>query len=63
MSEQLEDGARIRLCCDSGGDCREDDGYECRDLALMMQHGGEPVPAPTTALDPNHLQKFCAAKP
>jgi len=58
--------SEVRYCmktCDSGGDCREDDGYECRNLALMMQHGGEPVPAPDTALDPNHLQKFCAAKP
>lgn len=58
--------SEIRYCmktCDSGGDCRGDDGYECRDLALMMQHGGEPVPAPNTALDPNHLQKFCAARP
>jgi hypothetical protein len=58
--------SEIRYCmktCDAGGDCRGDDGYECRDLALMMQHGGEPVPAPDTALDPNHLQKFCAARP
>lgn len=56
--------AEIRYCmvkCDSDGDCR--DGYECRDLARMMEHGGEPVPAPDTALDPNHLQKFCAKKP
>jgi len=56
--------SEIRYCmlkCDGGGDCR--DGYECRDLSLMMEHGGEPVPAADSALDPNHLQKFCAAKP
>jgi hypothetical protein len=56
--------SEIRYCmlkCDSGGDCR--DRYECRDLSLMMEHGGEPVPRVDTALDPNHLQKFCAAKP
>jgi hypothetical protein len=56
--------SEIRYCmlkCDSDGDCR--DGYECRDLTRMMEHGGEPVPASNTALDPNHLQKFCARKP
>jgi hypothetical protein len=56
--------SEIRYCmlkCGSDGDCR--DGYECRDLARMMEHGGEPVPPPDSALDPNHLQKFCAKKP
>lgn len=56
--------AEIRYCmlkCESSGDCR--DNLECRDAALMMAHGGEPVPAPDSALDVNHLQKFCAAKP
>ncbi len=56
--------SEIRYCmlkCDSSGDCR--DNFECRDQTLMMEHGGQPVPAPDMALDPNHLQKFCAAKP
>jgi len=56
--------SEIRYCmrtCDSDGDCR--DNYECRDLTRMMAHGGEPVPAANTALDPSHVQKFCAAKP
>jgi hypothetical protein len=52
-----------RLCmrtCDTDGDCRS--GYECRDIAKMMAHGGEPVLAPgepVTASSP----KFCAAAP
>ena len=48
------------LKCDSDGDCR--DGYECRDLERMKEHGGQPVLAPgveITAKSP----KFCAAKP
>lgn len=56
--------SEIRYCmrkCDSGGDCR--DNYECRDLTLMMEHGGEPVPPPGKPLDPGSLQKFCASKP
>jgi hypothetical protein len=58
--------AEIRYCmrtCESGGDCREDDGYECRNATLMMEHGGEPVPRQGTSLDPAHLQNFCAKKP
>jgi hypothetical protein len=58
--------AEIRYCmrtCESSGDCRDDEGYECRDTALMMQHGGEPVPRQGTSLNPAHLQKFCAKKP
>lgn len=55
--------AEQRFCmkkCQSDGDCRDD--YECRDEALMMDHGGEPVPEPGTAVgdDP---QPFCAAAP
>jgi hypothetical protein len=56
--------SELRYCmlkCDSDGDCR--DGYECRDRARMMDHGGEPVPAPGKPLDVNNPQKFCAAKP
>jgi hypothetical protein len=56
--------SELRYCmakCDSDGDCR--DGYECRDLTRMMEHGGEPVPELGKSLDPNNLQKFCAAKP
>src|SRR5688572_3925358 len=44
--------SEIRFCmkkCDSDGDCRE--RYECRDLALMLLHGGEPVLAPPGIID------------
>jgi hypothetical protein len=55
--------SEVRYCmlkCGSDGDCR--DGYECRNLDLMKEHGGQPVLAPGLELgdDP---QKFCAAKP
>jgi hypothetical protein len=60
--------AEVRYCmrtCESHDDCR--DGYECRDVALMREHGGEPVlqpkpdgtPAPIDAGAP----KFCASAP
>ncbi|MGE5186565.1 MAG: hypothetical protein ACM31C_31130 [Acidobacteriota bacterium] len=55
--------AEIRYCmrkCSSDGDCR--DGYECRDLQKMIDHGGEPVLAPGAIVD-DHAPKFCAAKP
>jgi hypothetical protein len=55
--------AEIRYCmktCDSDDDCR--DGYECRDLAKMRLHGGEPVLAPGVPIDSN-APKFCATKP
>ena len=62
--------SEIRYCmrtCDSDGDCR--DGYECRDLAKMKAHGGEPVLAPSLTpgaprpvVDENS-PKFCAAAP
>jgi hypothetical protein len=46
------------LSCSSDDDCR--DGYECRTLELMKQHGGQPVPDPNapTADVPN--RPFCA---
>lgn len=50
-----------RFCmktCDSDSDCR--DGYECRDLAKMQAHGGEPVLAPDSS---RSLPKFCAPRP
>jgi hypothetical protein len=52
--------SEVRYCmrtCDSDGDCR--DGYECRDLAKMKAHGGEPVLAPKVVVDSN-APKFCA---
>jgi hypothetical protein len=55
--------SEVRYCmktCESGDDCR--DGYECRDLALMREHGGEPVLAPGTPIDDN-APKFCASAP
>jgi hypothetical protein len=55
--------AEIRYCmktCDNDDDCR--DGYECRDLAKMRLHGGEPVLAPGVAID-SSAPKFCATKP
>ncbi|HEY5944343.1 MAG TPA: hypothetical protein VIV40_02580 [Kofleriaceae bacterium] len=53
----------VRYCmrtCDNDGDCR--DGYECRTLELMRQHGGEPVLEPGTPIDDN-APKFCAIAP
>lgn len=55
--------AEIRFCmrtCDDIGDCRT--GYECRDLQLMKDHGGEPVLAPGQMLD-SDPPRFCAAAP
>jgi hypothetical protein len=55
--------SEVRYCmrtCDSGGDCR--DRYECRDEALMVSHGGEPVPKPGERLG-GDLQSFCAPAP
>jgi len=55
--------SEIRYCmrtCDSDSDCR--DNYECRDLAKMKTHGGEPVLAPGSVVD-ERSPKFCAAAP
>ena len=55
--------SEFRYCmktCDDDGDCR--DGYECRDLAKMRAHGGEPVLEPGTPIDSN-APKFCALAP
>ncbi len=55
--------AEVRYCmrtCESDGDCR--DGYECRDLDLMIEHGGEPVLAPGVGID-SSAPKFCAPAP
>lgn len=55
--------SEVRYCmatCASTGDCR--DGYECRDLTLMKDHGGEPVLAPGSVVD-DTSPKFCASVP
>ena len=55
--------AESRYCmkkCNSSGDCRS--GYECRDLTLMKDHGGEPVLAPGLVVDESS-PKFCASAP
>jgi len=55
--------AEVRFCmktCDSDGDCR--DGYECRDLAKMKLHGGEPVLQGNSEIT-DSAPKFCAAAP
>jgi hypothetical protein len=55
--------SEVRFCmktCDSSGDCR--DGYECRDLQKMKDHGGEPVLSSGKPVDASS-PKFCAAAP
>lgn len=55
--------SEVRFCmrkCGSQGDCR--DGYECRDEALMIKDGGEPVP-PAGERPTDNLQSFCAQSP
>ncbi len=55
--------AEVRYCmakCSSNGDCR--DGYECRNLQDMIEHGGEPVLAPGVPVD-SHAPNFCALAP
>jgi hypothetical protein len=55
--------AEVRYCmlkCSSNSDCRG--GYECRDMPLMIQHGGEPVLAPGLLVT-DKTPKFCAVKP
>lgn len=47
--------SELRYCmrtCGSADDCR--DNYECRDEALMREHGGEPV------VQSGELPNFCA---
>jgi hypothetical protein len=59
----VPESSEIRYCmktCESNDDCR--DGYECRDLKLMREHGGEPVLAPGVPIDKN-APKFCAIAP
>jgi hypothetical protein len=56
--------SEVRFCmktCDSDDDCR--DGYECRDLTKMKEHGGEPVLAPGVPELDERAPKFCAAAP
>ena len=56
--------SEVRYCmatCGDDSDCR--DGYECRDLDLMREHGGEPVLTPGTAINDDTAPKFCAAQP
>ena len=55
--------SEVRYCmkvCESDDDCR--DGYECRDLQKMRDHGGEPVLEPGVPIDEN-APKFCAIAP
>jgi len=55
--------SEVRYCmktCGDNGDCR--DGYECRDLDLMKEHGGEPVLGPGVVID-SSAPKFCAPAP
>jgi len=56
--------AEIRFCmrkCDDDGDCR--DGYECRNIARMLEHGGEPVLSPGVLVNEATAPKFCASAP
>jgi hypothetical protein len=62
-SQCVPRASEVRFCmrtCSSSGDCRSN--YECRDEALMIAHGGEPVPKPGERLG-DDLQRFCAAAP
>jgi hypothetical protein len=55
--------SEVRYCmrtCGDNGDCREN--YECRDEALMVQHGGETVTDPSKD-PPSELPSFCAGSP
>jgi hypothetical protein len=60
----VDRSAEIRYCmrkCNSDGDCRS--GYECRDLQLMIEDGGEDVLAPGVNPDSDSAPKFCAPAP
>jgi hypothetical protein len=53
--------SETRFCmrkCGGDGDCR--DGYECRDLEKMIEHGGQPLLAPGVLVD-DSAPRFCAA--
>jgi hypothetical protein len=55
--------SELRFCmlmCQGDGDCR--DGYECRNKAVMMIHGGEPVPDPARPSAMSDFQPFCAQR-
>lgn len=59
----VPESSEIRYCmktCESNDDCR--DGYECRDLAKMKSHGGEPVLEGNAPVD-DTSPKFCAVAP
>ncbi len=52
--------SEVRFCmrrCGGNDDCR--DGYECRDIALMLRDGGEPVLAAGQHVD-SSSPRFCA---
>lgn len=58
--------SEIRYCmrsCESNDDCR--DGFECRDLTLMKEHGGQPVldPDPMSTDTNPDKHRFCALAP
>lgn len=60
----VDRSAEVRYCmrkCNSDGDCRS--GYECRDLDLMIDDGGEDVLAPGDNPDSTSAPKFCAPAP
>lgn len=52
--------SEVRFCmraCGSDGDCRP--GYECRDFARMVAHGGQPV-VPAGEIVDDSSPRFCA---
>lgn len=54
--------SEVRYCmrkCGDDSDCR--DGYECRDLELMKEHGGEEVTRPGESASDSTV-KFCASQ-
>jgi hypothetical protein len=60
----VDRSAEVRYCmrkCNSDGDCRS--GYECRNLDLMIDDGGEDVLAPGDNPDSTSAPNFCAPAP
>jgi len=60
VGECVPRSAEVRFCmrkCGDDSDCRNH--YECRDLTLMREHGGEPVLAPGGLVTESTV-KFCA---